>query len=79
MKSEKAYCVFRNSINYYHKQKLSSSKLQINNYNTQNNIYINSNSNPEDFDNLDFDKEDNLTGEEKEQIINGKAMVIVET
>ncbi|HEY7573499.1 MAG TPA: hypothetical protein VH796_19230 [Nitrososphaeraceae archaeon] len=51
-------------------------KLQINDHNNQNNIYNNSNSNHEDFDNLDIDKESSLTSEEKDQIRNGKAMII---
>ena len=50
--------------------------MQINNYNTQNSIYNNSNSNHEDFDNLDIDKENSLTNEEREQLRNGKAMII---
>ncbi|HEY7080519.1 MAG TPA: hypothetical protein VH500_12505 [Nitrososphaeraceae archaeon] len=51
-------------------------KLQVNNHNTQTNIYNNSNSNHEDFDNLDFDKENSLTNEDKELLRNGKAMII---
>lgn len=51
-------------------------KLQINNHDNQNSIYNNNNKNYEDFNNIEIDKEDCLTSEEKEQLRTGKAMVI---
>ena len=51
-------------------------KLRINNHDNQNSIYSNNNKNYEDFDNLDIEKEDSLTNEEKELLRNGKAMIV---